>query len=66
MKTNPIYTWLRQRTATHHCALLTEVGVRPVNTNAQILDLFKGKNRKWLPTIRNRHFVDHMMGWHTF
>ncbi len=63
---NKYYTWLRQRTATHHFALLTEVGVRPVNTNAQILDLFTGKGRKWLPTIRNRHFDDHMQRIDTF
>ncbi len=57
---NKYYTWLRKRTTTHHFAQLTEVGIRPVNTNAQILDLFTGKGRKWLPTIRNRHFDDHM------
>lgn len=59
---NRYYTWLRKRTATHHFALMTDVGVRPVNTNAEILDLFTGKGRKWLPTIRNRHFDDHMTG----
>ncbi len=57
---NKYYTWLRKRTATHHFAQLTEVGIRPVNTNAQVLDLFTGKGRKWLPTIRNRHFDDQM------
>jgi hypothetical protein len=65
MKTNPYYTWLRERTARHHFARLTEVGVRPVNTNAQILDLFTNECRRWLPTIRNRHFDDHIEGWHT-
>jgi hypothetical protein len=60
MKKNPYYTWLRKRTATHHFAWLTEVGVRPVNTNAQVLDLFTNKTRKWLPTIKNRHYDDHM------
>jgi hypothetical protein len=62
MKTNPYYTWLRERTATHHFARLTEVGVRPVNTNAQIIALFTNERRRWLPTIRNRHFDDHIQG----
>jgi hypothetical protein len=66
MKTNPYYTWLRGRTATHHFAQLTEVGVRPVNTNAQILDIFTNRRRKWLPTLRNRHYDDHREGWYTF
>jgi hypothetical protein len=65
MKSNSYYTWLRKRTATHHFAQLTEVGVRPVNTNAQILDLFMNKTLRWLPTIRNRHFDDHMNKCHT-
>jgi hypothetical protein len=65
MMRNPYYTWLRERTARHHFARLTEVGVRPVNTNAQILDLFTNERKRWLPTIRNRHFDDHIRGWDT-
>jgi hypothetical protein len=59
---NRYYTWLRQRTAKLHFAQMTEAGIRPVNTNAQILDLFMSKRRKWLPTIRNRHYDDHLTG----
>ena len=62
MMKNSYYTWLRQRTSQHHFAQLTEVGIRPVNANAQILDLFTNKRRKWLPTLRNRHYDDHASG----
>jgi hypothetical protein len=80
MKTNPYYTWLRKRTATHNFGLMTEVGVRPALTNSQLVEFFdKGyytvthgsKNqfvwkKRYLPRLTNECYANHMDGTDTF
>jgi len=80
MKTNPYYTWVRKRTATLNFGLMTEVGVRPALTNAQLVEFFaKGyytvasgskvqfvSKRRFLPRLTNECYDGHIKGIDTF
>jgi len=80
MKTNPYYTWLRKRTASHNFGMLTDVGVRPALTNAQLVEFFdkafytvahgsKGQfvwKKRYLPRLTNQCYDYHMEGIDTF